>query len=150
MGGGVDQHIFQNALAGETRSWGDSSIESEPWVNRPSDVGLFHAMAQAKLMRDGERAIEVDWNGQYMRDLAIEDAHAVVPGDIGAEVDDYRVIGLGPWANESLTENAYRGEREMALQHLDRIHPPQLLDWEDPREPIAQRTRATLPRHKRK
>jgi hypothetical protein len=120
MGGGVSPQVQYDPNNDWDLNWLLGGVEQQDWLHFDSDVVLFHELVHAKMMRDGETGIEVNEHGEYIREQTLDTQHAVIPEDRGVDIDEYRTVGLGPWAGDPLTENEYRRERETVLQYEDR------------------------------
>jgi hypothetical protein len=74
---------------------------TEPWHTYPPDVALFHEMTHANQAMHGTT---VDGTGTN-------------PGGHGtANLRELQTSGLGPYAKDPITENAYRGARGLPLR----------------------------------
>lgn len=94
----------------------NQDLEDDGGTSVRSDVALYHELVHAYDMSQGT----LDKRGVNTTATSPQPQAPTVPGfNIGAfvdtingtERDEYRAVGLGPYANEPLTENAYRAER---------------------------------------
>lgn len=67
---------------------------SQPWMNRPTDVGLFHELRHASDAAQG----------------AMDPGTSVINGRVTRN-REAQAVGLGPYAGDANTENTYRQER---------------------------------------
>jgi hypothetical protein len=96
-GNGTDMKV--KYAPGQDVKMADSS---SPWLPMRSDVVLFHEMTHAL---HGVQGVAPNTN-QAPADAAHRlDKHDQVQGD------EYPTVGLGKYANDPITENAYRAER---------------------------------------
>lgn len=72
---------------------------SEPWMARPADVGLFHALRHAADASEG----------------TVRPGETMIDGRV-VRTQQARAVGVGPFAGEPETENAYRSERGLPFR----------------------------------
>jgi hypothetical protein len=73
----------------------------EPWERiNPSHVVLFHELTHALGTVTSTKAAG-----------RVDNTNAAVPADVGIRLEEYRATGLGPFAQNEISENRYRAER---------------------------------------
>ncbi len=101
-GVGLDQSVKYLPGVDKKLSQCDIDYESADFNHMTSDTTLFHELTHALHVRDG--AIPTGNVGAAQSTIAADD-------DIDQE--EYNTVGLGTAANNPITENAYRAEREI-------------------------------------
>ncbi|MCB9793365.1 MAG: hypothetical protein H6741_11650 [Alphaproteobacteria bacterium] len=81
----------------------DFNGDGNPDTTTTSDIILMHELAHARHQTQGTLA-----SGQIQADGTIPAGHP----DIGTQNWEHQAAGLGHWADESLTENGYRRDRQ--------------------------------------
>ncbi len=92
-------------------------LRDDDGMEARSDVALYHELVHAYDISRGTRdtrTVDPDAAAHQERELLTSGFHVggFIDAATGTHRDEYRAVGLGPYAHEPLTENAYRAERQ--------------------------------------
>ena len=103
--GGIDSRVRYNPGQG-TIAPADADLTKDKWLPWRSDTLLYHELVHSMDQT----------HGTMNRDRAGHDGDGV-PYDDGVKLSEHRAAGLGMYANEAISENAYRDARRGIANH---------------------------------
>lgn len=110
-GQGADARIlYQPGVDVDLNEVAPGQFEQDAWAKMTSDIVLFHEACHAVHAHQGTR--ELSPSGGIPK-VQYEDRLPLTPDDRGVQREEWRAVGIGPFADEPYSENAYREERSV-------------------------------------
>ncbi|MEZ4236942.1 MAG: M91 family zinc metallopeptidase [Myxococcota bacterium] len=111
-GDGVGIRIAYHPGADVDLGRSSRNFEQDDWARMTSDVAFFHELVHAWHQHEGNVEGTVDWKGRVtLPKVTSQERGPLTQDDLNAPREEWRTVGIGPYADEPYSENAYREER---------------------------------------